>query len=62
MSSVNFQHNINLVVEYNYLLKEDGATSFIYMINLLRFKCVEVQLYGFFSFKIKLRNQRFNFG
>lgn len=50
MSSINFQHNINLAVGYNCLLKEEGATSFIYMMNLLKSKRVGVQLYGFFFF------------
>lgn len=43
-----FFNNINLVVGYNYLLKEEGTTSFICMMNLLKSKLVRVQLYGFF--------------
>lgn len=42
MQVVNFQQNINLAVGYNPLLKEEGSTGFIYMMNLLKNKHVRV--------------------
>lgn len=47
---VDFQQNINLAVGYNCLLKEEVATSCIYMMNLLKNKYVRVKLFDIFFF------------